>query len=91
MQRTVSASMVNLVHSRYMVSQQEIVGKSSQGIPALHTLHDPFKPVHFNGSVGTPRNRGSSKGRAGRQREYPKLVLALNALKLDLCTQQVDS
>jgi len=39
------------------------MGKSSQGIPALHTLHAPFKLDHINGSVGTPWKRGSSKGR----------------------------
>lgn len=59
-QHTVRASMVNWVHSRYMVSQQEIVGKSSEGIPALHPLHASFKLVYLNG--GTPRNRESSKG-----------------------------
>lgn len=81
-QHTLSAPMVNLVHSRYMVSQAEMVGKTSQAIPAFHMLHAPFKPVHFNGNVGTTYNRGSSKGRVGRWREYSKLVLAQNALKL---------
>lgn len=65
-----------------MVSKQETVGKSSQDIPALHTVHAPLKPVDFDRSVGTPCHTGSSKGRVGRLKEYFKLVLARNASKL---------
>lgn len=81
-QHTISASTVNLVHSGYMISQEETVGKSSQGVPALHMLHAPCKPVCFIVSFGIPCNRGSSKGRVGRWSKHPQVLLALNSLKL---------
>lgn len=88
-EHAISASMVNLVHSRYTVSQQEAVGKSSQGIPALHTVHAPLKPVDFDRSIGTPCHRGSSKGRVGRWKEYFKLVLNASKLKTQAPSRQI--
>lgn len=58
--------MVNLVHSRHMVSQEQTVGKSSEGAPALHTALESLKPVDFDRNVGMLCHRGSSKGRVGR-------------------------